>query len=68
MSISTLDRKRLRRGEGCDNLLDNFHDNAHGDVLNAIANAELDGRTISAEEAEAMVLLTIGGGADPLRP
>ena len=34
------------------------------DVITLIANADLDGRPISAEEAEAMVLLLIGGGVD----
>lgn len=34
------------------------------DVMSAIANADLDGVPITAEEAEAMVLLTIGGGVD----
>lgn len=34
------------------------------DVLSTIANAPLGDRTISAEEAEAMVLLLIGGGVD----
>jgi len=34
------------------------------DVLSIIANADLEGRRITAEEAEAMVLLTIGGGVD----
>ncbi|MEZ5501821.1 MAG: cytochrome P450 [Halioglobus sp.] len=34
------------------------------DVMSAIANADLDGVPITAEEAQAMVLLTIGGGVD----
>jgi cytochrome P450 len=34
------------------------------DVLSAIANADLDGKAITAEDAEAMVLLLIGGGVD----
>jgi cytochrome P450 len=34
------------------------------DAMSTIANADLGGRPITAEEAEAMVLLAIGGGVD----
>lgn len=34
------------------------------DAMSVIATADLDGRPITAEEAEAVVLLTIGGGVD----
>ncbi len=39
-------------------------DEPRDDTMSVIANADLDGRRITAEEAEAMVLLTIGGGVD----